>query len=184
MDLTLSGILTAIEAYTLLPNFVPFEGQKRVRPTTKLEPLNALKHLVGNAASGSGGFNGGEKPEEGVITPADLCFSLQECVFGMLVEITERAMAHVGGKKGEVLIVGGVGCELVPIGTCCWATSLTDHVPPLDRQPPSSGDDAHHGRRARWQALRDRREVRPGPAPAINRFSADTCSHSSQVLYR
>ena len=26
----------------------------------------------------------------------------------MLVEITERAMAHVGSK--EVLIVGGVGC--------------------------------------------------------------------------
>lgn len=45
--------------------------------------------------------------EEDIITPADLCFSLQETVFAMLVEITERAMAHVGGK--EVLIVGGVG---------------------------------------------------------------------------
>jgi N6-L-threonylcarbamoyladenine synthase len=44
-----------------------------------------------------------------IITPADLCFSLQETVFAMLVEITERAMAHVGSK--EVLIVGGVGCE-------------------------------------------------------------------------
>jgi N6-L-threonylcarbamoyladenine synthase len=43
-----------------------------------------------------------------IITPADLCFSLQETVFAMLVEITERAMAHVGSK--EVLIVGGVGC--------------------------------------------------------------------------
>lgn len=40
----------------------------------------------------------------------DLCFSLQETVFAMLVEITERAMAHVGSK--EVLIVGGVGCNL------------------------------------------------------------------------
>ncbi|GAA5880211.1 hypothetical protein JCM1840_004880 [Sporobolomyces johnsonii] len=47
--------------------------------------------------------------EEDVITPADLCFSLQETVFAMLVEITERAMAHAGGK--EVLIVGGVGCN-------------------------------------------------------------------------
>lgn len=46
--------------------------------------------------------------EEDIITPADLCFSLQETVFAMLVEITERAMAHAGGK--EVLIVGGVGC--------------------------------------------------------------------------
>jgi len=44
-----------------------------------------------------------------VITPEDLCFSLQETVFAMLVEITERAMAHIGSK--EVLIVGGVGCN-------------------------------------------------------------------------
>lgn len=43
------------------------------------------------------------------ITPADLCFSLQETVFSMLVEITERAMAHVGSQ--QVLIVGGVGCN-------------------------------------------------------------------------
>ncbi|MCJ1476913.1 putative tRNA threonylcarbamoyladenosine biosynthesis protein kae1 [Lambiella insularis] len=41
------------------------------------------------------------------ITREDLCFSLQETVFAMLVEITERAMAHVGSS--EVLIVGGVG---------------------------------------------------------------------------
>ncbi|ELU36763.1 O-sialoglycoprotein endopeptidase [Rhizoctonia solani AG-1 IA] len=61
MDVSLSGLLTSTEAYTL------------------------DKH-------------------EDVITPADLCFSLQETVFAMLVEITERAMAHVGSK--EVLIVG------------------------------------------------------------------------------
>lgn len=42
-------------------------------------------------------------------TPEDLCFSLQETLFAMLVEITERAMAHIESK--EVLIVGGVGCK-------------------------------------------------------------------------
>lgn len=42
-------------------------------------------------------------------TPEDLCFSLQETVFSMLIEITERAMAHV--RSSEVLIVGGVGCN-------------------------------------------------------------------------
>ena len=47
--------------------------------------------------------------KEDYFTPADLCFSLQETIFAMLVEITERAMAHIGSK--EVLIVGGVGCE-------------------------------------------------------------------------
>eukprot|EP00937_MAST-01D_sp_MAST-1D-sp2_P006854 g6854.t1 len=43
------------------------------------------------------------------ITAADLCYSLQETLFAMLVEITERAMAHCGAT--EVLIVGGVGCN-------------------------------------------------------------------------
>jgi N6-L-threonylcarbamoyladenine synthase len=45
----------------------------------------------------------------GKITVGDLCYSLQETVFAMLVEITERAMAHAG--QSEVLIVGGVGCN-------------------------------------------------------------------------
>ncbi|KAF8359607.1 hypothetical protein PRIPAC_94602 [Pristionchus pacificus] len=34
--------------------------------------------------------------EKGEFTREDLCFSLQETVFSMLVEITERAMAHTG----------------------------------------------------------------------------------------
>lgn len=57
-------------------------------------------------------FGGNRKPlvdaETGKqITPQDLCFSLQETLFSMLVEITERAMAHV--QSNQVLIVGGVG---------------------------------------------------------------------------
>jgi len=78
MDVSLSGILSATEAYTY---------DKRFR------------------ASGEA------KNEDDVdfFTPADLCFSLQEIVYAMLVEITERAMAHIGSK--EVLIVGGVGSE-------------------------------------------------------------------------
>lgn len=42
-------------------------------------------------------------------TKEDLCFSLQETLFAMLVETTERAMAHTG--QNQVLIVGGVGCN-------------------------------------------------------------------------
>ena len=80
MDVSLSGILTSIEAFT---------QDKRFRPDGKPR-----------------------SPEDrDIITPADLCFSLQETIFAMLVEITERAMAHIGSK--EVLIVGGVGCELI-----------------------------------------------------------------------
>ncbi|KAK6188115.1 hypothetical protein SNE40_004366 [Patella caerulea] len=47
--------------------------------------------------------------KKGEYTPADLCMSLQETIFAMLVEITERAMAHCCSQ--EVLIVGGVGCN-------------------------------------------------------------------------
>ncbi|KAG8200357.1 hypothetical protein JTE90_028539 [Oedothorax gibbosus] len=45
----------------------------------------------------------------GKYTKEDLCFSLQETIFAMLVETTERAMAHCGSD--EVLLVGGVGCN-------------------------------------------------------------------------
>ncbi|KAI9487732.1 MAG: Gcp-like domain-containing protein [Benjaminiella poitrasii] len=47
---------------------------------------------------------------KGEVTPEDLCFSLQETLFAMLVEITERAMAHV--ESNQVLLVGGVGCNI------------------------------------------------------------------------
>lgn len=77
MDVSLSGILSATEAYTM---------DKRYRDSG---PRNA--------------------EDTDIITPADLCFSLQETVYAMLVEITERAMAHIGSK--EVLIVGGVGSK-------------------------------------------------------------------------
>ncbi|KAG2386356.1 hypothetical protein C9374_002802 [Naegleria lovaniensis] len=47
--------------------------------------------------------------KRGECTAEDLCFSLQETIFAMLVEITERAMAHC--NSNDVLIVGGVGCN-------------------------------------------------------------------------
>ncbi|KAG8773155.1 putative tRNA threonylcarbamoyladenosine biosynthesis protein kae1 [Serendipita sp. 397] len=80
MDVNLSGILTAAETLTQDPRF-------RANPTEEELCDDSLD----------------------IFTAADLCYSLQETVFAMLVEITERAMAHVGSK--EVLIVGGVGCN-------------------------------------------------------------------------
>jgi universal protein Kae1 len=43
-------------------------------------------------------------------TLPDVCYSLQETAFAMLVEVTERAVAHTG--KNEVLLAGGVGANL------------------------------------------------------------------------
>jgi universal protein Kae1 len=39
----------------------------------------------------------------------DICFSLQETLFAMLTEVTERALAHT--KKNEVLLTGGVAAN-------------------------------------------------------------------------
>lgn len=39
----------------------------------------------------------------------DLCYSLQEVVFSMLTEVTERALAHT--EKPEVLLTGGVAAN-------------------------------------------------------------------------
>lgn len=40
----------------------------------------------------------------------DVCYSFQENAFAMLVEVTERALAHTG--KSEVLLAGGVGANM------------------------------------------------------------------------
>lgn len=95
MDVTLAGMLTSVESYT---------KDKRFRPY-------APGYKVGSGpATTATAEEAEDKDGAEVILPQDLCFSLQEHTFAMLVEITERAMAHVGSK--DVLIVGGVGCNL------------------------------------------------------------------------
>lgn len=134
MDVSLGGILATTEAYTRDPRFRAVNPIKMKGTQATHLAAQALKEERRRRAAGEGpqaalqdigigkakdavvesleeqlGEVELEEEEEDIITPADLCFSLQETVFAMLVEITERAMAHVGGK--EVLIVGGVGCE-------------------------------------------------------------------------
>lgn len=50
-----------------------------------------------------------QKFESGKYSLEDLSFSLQETVFAMLVETSERALAHVG--KNELVLGGGVACN-------------------------------------------------------------------------
>ncbi len=49
------------------------------------------------------------KYDTGSYTKEDLCYSLQETVFAMLVEVAERALAHT--DKNELLLGGGVACN-------------------------------------------------------------------------
>lgn len=68
-----------------------------------------------------------EKKEE---KAEDLCFSVQEYVFAMLVEVAERAMAHTG--KVELLLGGGVGCNRRLQEMCrimCEERGATFYVP-------------------------------------------------------
>ncbi|RYP20350.1 hypothetical protein DL766_008209 [Monosporascus sp. MC13-8B] len=88
MDCSFSGILTAAELLA-----AQMREQQRERGRRGEDEVVSA---------------GGEE-EDDRLTPEDLCYSLQETVFAMLVEITERAMAHVGSN--QVLIVGGVGCN-------------------------------------------------------------------------
>ncbi|KAK4055703.1 putative tRNA threonylcarbamoyladenosine biosynthesis protein kae1 [Microbotryomycetes sp. JL201] len=136
MDVSLGGILSAAEAYTRDARFRPDNPNMKLKgaaAAASMVPQDERRARASGAGPQSSlqdiGFDieapiskiqiddtaplktldvlPPDEGQEDVFTPADLCFSLQETVFAMLVEITERAMAHVGGK--EVLIVGGVG---------------------------------------------------------------------------
>ncbi len=50
-----------------------------------------------------------QKFKSGKYTVEDLAFSLQETAFAMLIEVSERALAHTGKK--ELLLGGGVACN-------------------------------------------------------------------------
>lgn len=96
MDCSFSGILAAIDG---LAAAYGLSGEQQEDEKAPAELKQEALKLEVDSVDG----------DKGAPTREDLCFSLQETVFSMLVEITERAMAHVGSK--EVLIVGGVGCN-------------------------------------------------------------------------
>ena len=86
MDMSFSGLLSYVEALITHPQFVPYPDAP---PPKKKGNLNVDIKTP--------------------FTPEDICFSLQETIFAMLVEVTERAMAQC--DINEALIVGGVGCN-------------------------------------------------------------------------
>lgn len=63
----------------------------------------------------------------------DLCFSLQETLFAMLTEVTERAMAHTG--KSELLLTGGVAANSrlqKMLGIMCRERGAVFHTVPRE----------------------------------------------------
>ena len=81
--------------------------QEAKKSSGKYIPLPYAVKGMDVSFSGILSFIEAEAPKH---SAADLCFSLQETVFAMLVETTERALSHTGSN--QVLIVGGVGCNV------------------------------------------------------------------------
>lgn len=97
MDVSFSGILTHVETLA------------KTRLVRDDDNANAKSEVAANKTTTGNNKSGNNDNRHSKITKADLCYSLQETLFAMLVETTERAMAHCG--QNQVLIVGGVGCN-------------------------------------------------------------------------
>lgn len=92
MDMSFSGILSYIELLLHHPQFTEKDCCELPNRKRKGQPPPTLQLRTKES------FN-----------TNDICFSLQETIFAMLIEVTERAMSQV--KATDVLIVGGVGCN-------------------------------------------------------------------------
>lgn len=110
IDIAVGNCLDRFARLIKLPND-PSPGyniEKMAKMGTKLVPLPYT--VKGMDMSFTGILSHLEDcVESGEYSAEDLCFSLQETLFAMLVETTERAMAHCASD--EVLICGGVGCN-------------------------------------------------------------------------
>ncbi|MBU0627937.1 MAG: tRNA (adenosine(37)-N6)-threonylcarbamoyltransferase complex transferase subunit TsaD [Nanoarchaeota archaeon] len=72
-----------------------------------------------------------QKFDSGKFNVSDLCYSCQETVFAMLVEVAERAMAHC--EKKELLLGGGVACNIRLQEMCkrmCAERNAECYIPP------------------------------------------------------
>ena len=87
-------------------------GPKLYKLSLDAKKLIELPYVVKGMDVSFGGLltNLKQKYDSGNYTKEDLAYSLQETAFAMLVEVSERAMAHCGKK--ELLLGGGVASSL------------------------------------------------------------------------
>lgn len=111
MDITLSGILTNLKQKIdrMNKSDVITSTKSPTSPATIPKNINNEKDLISNNSRKSRASENerGNYTEEN--TEENLAFSMQETVFAMLVEISERALAYTGKK--ELLLAGGVACN-------------------------------------------------------------------------
>jgi len=85
-------------------------GGPKVEETARSGEFIKLPYAVkGMDLSFSGLLTAALRKHESGAPLDDICYSLQETAFSMLVEVTERALAHT--KKAEVMLCGGVAAN-------------------------------------------------------------------------
>jgi N6-L-threonylcarbamoyladenine synthase len=86
-------------------------GPKLYELSLKKEKFIELPYVVKGMDVSFGGLltNLKQKIQSGKFRNEDLAYSIQETAFAMLLEVSERAMAHCGKK--ELLLGGGVACN-------------------------------------------------------------------------
>ena len=87
-----------------------------------------------------------QKVDSGKYKVEDLCYSCQETVFAMLVEVAERAMAHC--EKEELLLGGGVACNVRLQEMCkkmCEGRDAKCFIPPNSVLVDNGAQIAHLG---------------------------------------
>jgi N6-L-threonylcarbamoyladenine synthase len=76
----------------------------------------------------------------------DLCFSLQETCFAMLIEVAERALAYC--EKKEVLLIGGVAANRrfsEMLSSMCAARGVKAYTVPMEYAGDQGGMIAYQG---------------------------------------
>lgn len=86
-------------------------GPKIEQLAVKGKQFIPLPYVVKGMDVSFGGLNTNlkQKIKSKEYSKEDLCYSVQETVFAMLLEVSERALAHTGKK--ELLLGGGVACN-------------------------------------------------------------------------
>ena len=107
LDLTLGQLLDQFGRHTGLSSPC---GRAIEEAGSKSDSYIPLPYSVkGNDVSFSGMLTAAKTLYDGGARFQDICFSLQETAFAMIVEVTERTLAFTGKK--ELMLVGGVAAN-------------------------------------------------------------------------
>jgi N6-L-threonylcarbamoyladenine synthase len=107
LDLTLGQLLDQFGRHVGLSSPCGMQVEEAASKSSRYIPLPYT--VKGNDVSFSGILTAAKRQLDGGESFEDVCFSIQETAFAMMVEVTERALAFTGKK--EVMVVGGVAAN-------------------------------------------------------------------------